>query len=90
MTDSNNNDLRDAVAEMRGEQRYIRAAIEKMASALDRLTAVEARATQRDSQVKDHEERIRTLERGWLKAVGAGAVVSALISWGVVKVGSLF
>lgn len=90
VTNSNDNDLRDAVAEIRGEQRYIRAAIERMATALERLTAVEARAATRDAQIEDHEKRIRALEAGWLKAVGAGAVVSALVSLGIAKVGALF
>lgn len=84
MTDRHD-DLREAVAEIRGEQRHIRAAIERMATALDRLTALEARAMQRDQQVDDHEKRIRALERGWLKAVGAASAVSTAVAWGLLK-----
>jgi len=30
---------------------------------------------------EDHERRLRALERAWLKAAGAAAVVSVVVSW---------
>ena len=55
----------------------------------ERLARIEVKLDQLLGTDSDHEQRIRAIERAWLKAAGAAAVVSAAVSAGIVLVASL-
>jgi len=46
-------------------------------------TRTEDKVIEATGDIKDHETRIRKLEQGWWKAVGAAFASSALVGWGI-------
>ncbi|MNU44083.1 hypothetical protein D3C71_328890 [compost metagenome] len=84
MSTSNNNphDISAQVAELRAEMRAenanTRRILDKVATSVEKLSAIEAQNTGRDAKLGDHEARIRGLETAWLKVTGAMVLLSSL------------
>lgn len=81
-TATNSHDISAQVAELRAEMRSenanTRRTLERVAAAVDKLSAIEAQNTARDSKLADHEARLRRLEANWLKFAGVLALLSAV------------
>lgn len=65
-------------AEMRAENANTRRILDKVATSVEKLSAIEAQNQARDSKLGDHETRLRGLETAWLKTAGALALLSTV------------
>lgn len=75
---ADNENTRAALAEMRAEMRGMRETLQRVAGAMETLSAIEARNEARDERLGDHETRLRLLERSAWKVAGAVALAGAV------------
>lgn len=78
MNYTDNNDTRAQLAELRAELRGMRGTLERVAEAVQTLSAIEAKNATRDEKLQDHEHRLRGLERNAWKVAGAVALAGAV------------
>lgn len=68
------NETRTQLAELRAEMRGVRETLQRVADAMQTLSAIEAKNATRDEKLTDHESRLRLLERNAWRVAGAVAL----------------